>query len=293
MQINQGEVGESASILMNIGSIFYKKGAFDSAYVYCQKAISILKEFKNMKGLAEGYNNLGILYMHQKNFDMAITYLDSSVAINEKLQLRHSLAENYKTLGKIYYGMSDFKKSEYFALKSAAIAKENGMKKMLLNSALILYKLYKKEKKYQSALEYYLLAMEINDSLTNIENKKASMKSQLKYEYEKKAAADSVKAAEEKKVTEAQLKQEKTQRLALYGGLGLIGLFALFMVNRFRVTNKQKKLIEEQKRVVEQQKHLVEEKQKEILDSIHYAKRIQTALISSEHYMQKNLKRLN
>ena len=47
------------------------------------------------------------------------------------------------------------------------------------------------------------------------------------------------------------MKQEETQRYSLYGGLTLVLIFALFMVNRFRVTNNQKKLIEEQKRIAQ------------------------------------------
>ena len=95
---------------------------------------------------------------------------------------------------------------------------------------------------------------------------------------------------EEKKLTTVKLKQEKTQRYFLYGGLGLVGLFAIFMVNRFRVTNKQKKLIESQKIIVEQQKHIVDEKQKEVLDSIRYAKRIQQSLLPTEKYLERILK---
>ena len=130
-----------------------------------------------------------------------------------------------------------------------------------------------------------------DDNKNNEETKKASIKSQLKYDYEKKAAADSVKVAAEKRVVDAQLAQEKVQRYSLYAGLALVLIFALFMVNRFRITNKQKKLIEEQKILVELQKNLVEEKQKEILDSIYYASRIQNAIISSEFYISKELKK--
>ena len=65
------------------------------------------------------------------------------------------------------------------------------------------------------------------------------------------------------------------------------------MVNRFRITNKQKKLIEAQKKIVETQKLIVEEKQQEILDSIYYARRIQRALVTSEFAINKHLKRLN
>jgi glycerol-3-phosphate O-acyltransferase len=99
--------------------------------------------------------------------------------------------------------------------------------------------------------------------------------------------------AEERKVTAARLKSEKIQRYSLLAGLALLGIFALFIFNRFRVTAKQKKLIETQKEIVEKQKQIVEEKQQEILDSIHYAKRIQSALITSEYYIQKELKKLN
>jgi nucleosome binding factor SPN SPT16 subunit len=133
----------------------------------------------------------------------------------------------------------------------------------------------------------------MRDSLSNVETKKASIKNQLKYEYEKKATADSVQVVEEKKVVAAQLKQEKTQRYALYGGLCLVVIFALFMVNRFRVTAKQKKLIEAQKKFVEHQKQLVDEKQKEVLDSIRYAKRIQQSLLPSDKYIERILKELN
>ena len=61
----------------------------------------------------------------------------------------------------------------------------------------------------------------------------------------------------------------------------------IFVINRFRVTNKQKKIIEEQKGIVEKQKEIVEEKQKEVLDSIHYAKRIQLSLLPQEKYIDK------
>ena len=112
----------------------------------------------------------------------------------------------------------------------------------------------------------------------------------FQYEYGKKAAADSVKTSQERKVFNAQLKQEKTQRFALYGGILLVGLFGAFMFNRFKVTKKQNDLIQIQKAELQIQKELVEEHQKETLDSIHYAKRIQTALLPSDKYIEKHLK---
>lgn len=73
----------------------------------------------------------------------------------------------------------------------------------------------------------------------------------------------------------------------MYGGLILVFGFAVFAFNRFKVTQKQKKIIELQKDEVEKQKLLVEEKQKEVMDSIHYARRIQNSLLPSEKYIER------
>jgi len=98
-----------------------------------------------------------------------------------------------------------------------------------------------------------------------------------------------LRVAEEKKISELKLKQEKTEKQYLYVGLFAITLFGIFMFNRFRVTKKQKNIIEQQKVIVEQQKALVDEKQKEVIDSIRYAKRIQVSLMPSRKYLYKKL----
>jgi len=123
------------------------------------------------------------------------------------------------------------------------------------------------------------------------------MKNQLKYEYGKKTVADSLKVLEEKKLTSAQLKQEKTTRFGLFGGLILVIVFSIFIFNRFRITNKQKKVIElkeietqKQNEIITEQKHLVEEKHKEITDSINYAERIQRSFLATKEHLDANLK---
>jgi hypothetical protein len=90
---------------------------------------------------------------------------------------------------------------------------------------------------------------------------------------------------EERKVFDARIQQEKTQQMALYVVIGLVLIFSVFMYNRFRLTNKQK-------RIIELQKTIVEEKQKEVLDSIRYAKRIQNALLPRESYIQKTIQKI-
>jgi hypothetical protein len=138
----------------------------------------------------------------------------------------------------------------------------------------------------------------MNDSLVNLANKTASIRSQLKYEFERKAIADSVKVVEERTIINNKLEKEKTIRNGLRIGLfGLIAIviFILINLNKSRRANQEisikKRIAEEQRALVSKQKTIIEEKQKEILDSIHYAKRIQIALITSERNFGNLLKR--
>ncbi len=87
----------------------------------------------------------------------------------------------------------------------------------------------------------------------------------------------------------AKLKQEKTQFWFLVGGLLFTAAGLVIVINRFRLTQKQKMIIEHQKKEVDEAYDRLAEKNKEVLDSIYYARRIQRALITSERYISRNL----
>ena len=139
----------------------------------------------------------------------------------------------------------------------------------------------------------YELFITTRDSLESEANQKVVIQQEYKYAYEKQAAADSITNAEADKVKDALLTAEKAenkqhqleataqkqQAYFLYGGLVLALLFGGFIFNRFRVTSKQKGIIEQQKGKVDEAFDALEEKNREIMDSINYAKRIQSAIL--------------
>lgn len=115
-------------------------------------------------------------------------------------------------------------------------------------------------------------------------------------EQERKEAL--VKAAQEKKdaVAEEEIQKQKLVRNGFIGGLMLVLVFASFIYNRFKVTQKQKIIIEQkeketqhQNEIITEQKLLVEEKNREIVDSIEYALRIQTAILPPRKIVKQYL----
>ena len=150
--------------------------------------------------------------------------------------------------------------------------------------------------KYKEAYEYHVKFKQLTDSIFNAENSKQLGDMKTQFEVEKKEAELKVKSeAEQEKLKALATEEQKRQNVIIYavaGVLLLVILFSIFLFNRFRITQRQKKIIEEQKVLVDQAYESLHEKNKEVMDSINYASRIQRALLPSEKYLSNQLKKL-
>jgi tetratricopeptide (TPR) repeat protein len=286
----------------------------EKALEYYFMSLKIRTEINDKHGVANSLNNIGGVYSNlaaaekklgntnqeEQLIKKALDHYQQALIIQEEIKDKSGIATSLINIGIILQNQGKLMAAFTMTSKSLKISKELGFPRNIMSAASALKVLFKKQNKLKEALEMYELEIQMRDSINNSVTKKASVKKQFQYEYEKKAAADSVKHAEEQKVKnallqaqKAQLKQEKTQRLALYGGLGLIIAFLGFIVNRFRITQRQKAIIEKQKVLVDEAYGKLHEKNKEIIDSITYAQRIQRALITSERYIDHTLNRLS
>jgi tetratricopeptide (TPR) repeat protein len=285
--------------LSNLGFALHKQRKFEESNAVYEECLTIKEQLKDKRGVAQCLNNIGGTYTNLGQLRKGLEYLMKSLEMFEALHDKQWTAFTLNKIAISLLASGKLKEAQTYAERSLAIAKELGYPENLARAAEHLKLIYKKENNFSKALEMFELEITMKDSINNETNRKASIRSQLKYEYEKQAAADSVAHAKESDIKSAELsrqsaelKAKKNQQYALFGGLALVIIFAGFMFNRFKITQKQKVVIERQKDIVEEQKKLVEEKQREILDSIYYARRIQRALLASEKYMVKNLERL-
>ncbi len=334
-QLLKNKVGMSISF-NDLGTIYYEQGDLQKALEFFNKSLAIQTEIGDRLGESNSLNNLGLTYKTMGDIRKALSYYNSSLELQKKIGNRGAEAITLSNIGGVYNQLNDYSKAllyynkglaiqeeindkegvsatlnnianltlkegKYdqafaYASRGMALAEELGYPDKIRENALLLKNIYKHQHNTAKELEMYELYITMRDSISNETTRKESIRSQFRYEYEKMAAADSVKVAEEKKITAAQLKQERTQRFALYGGLAIVALFAAFMFNRFRVTQKQRNIISQQKEEVEQQRHeaeyqkeLVQLKQKEIIDSITYAKRLQNAILPPQEYISRYL----
>ncbi|WP_343631721.1 tetratricopeptide repeat protein [Fluviicola sp.] len=301
-----------ASCLNNIGVIYNEQEKYEKAAEYYERALVINKQLGDSSSLALSYSNVGSVYRSLKNYSKSIQYHQKSIDIYQALQDDYSLGMSFHFIGTAYFDMGDlqkalefneksipyYEKSEnviglpevfnimgkiydkkgdiqqaiYYNKKALELAKKVDAPAAMRESSFSLYGDYKKLGKFKDALEMHELYLVMRNRVTNEESQQELIKQELSYEFEKQQALD--KKEHEKKLAIAAEKEQQQKVIILAIGIGslLVLIFAIVVINRLRVTRRQKEIIEHQK-------DLVEEKQKEILDSITYAKRLQDAIL--------------
>lgn len=304
----------------NIGITYYNQKDFENSLKYNFKALHMAEEMGDKIGIARNITNIGIVYSDQKNYSQALEYDFKALKMAEESGYKQAIATLLGNIGTVYDSQGDFPKALDHHSKELKIMQEMGDKtgtalalgnigalylkhhdlkiaEEYLQKALSLSidihdlagqqqwhqglsDLYKIENEWKKSMEHYRQSVLARDSLFNEGNTKKTVQAQMNYEFDKKQAAE--KLEQEKR--DAIAKEEKRRQqlfLWLVGAVAAaIAAIALIIFRSWRITRKQKLVIEDQKLIVEQ-------KNKHITDSINYAKRIQDAILPSVEDMKK------
>ena len=293
----QEEIGGRSGIarsLNNIGVAYKNQGQGTEALEYFNRSFKIFEEIGNKLEIANSLHNIGVIYKTQSQLKEAMDYLSHSLKIREEIGDNEGIAGSLINIGDILHKQGQLKEALAYSLKSLTISQQIGSPERIKYAASLLSKIYERKSEGMKALEMYKLYIIMKDSINNEETQKASAQQQAKYAYEKQKVLDDaahekqkvVDAAEHDKLLAVEQEENEKQQiltLATAGGLGLVVVFLFFVMNRLKVTRKQKA-------VIEQQKEVVEEAHQEIKDSITYAKRIQSAILPPIKVVKEYLK---
>jgi serine phosphatase RsbU (regulator of sigma subunit) len=321
IQESIGNKGGVARAHISMGLIYRDLSQFDKALEECNKALKIEEELKAIDSQSEIWNylgmiykwsgdtlqaekayeksleygklgnhqynistatlNLGIIYQDKGEYEKAIRNYEESLAGFKKIGSMNGVSYALNCLAITCNLLGQPQKALKYARESHELCLQMEYPESLINSSQVLYDTYRRLGKYKEAFEMQSYHFMMKDSVMNIETQKKILKSQLEFEskqklleVEKVQEQQNLKAAEEKK-------QQQIIIVSVCIGLVLVIVFAVFMYKRFKITKRQKILIEQKEKETQQQKHLLEEKNKEITDSINYAKRLQEAILPS------------
>ena len=276
----------------NLGIVCEKKKEYAEALKYYVASLKITEELNEKQSSAHNYNNMGVVYDDLGKYDEALKSHLSALHLREEIGDKNGITSSYCNIGNVLTKQKKYKEAKEYLIKGKDLSIEIGAKENIKFSYKFLTNVEDSLGNYKSAFENHKMYILYRDSLDNEQTKRKSIQSSMQYEFDKKEIAAK---AEQEKLNAISAEEKQKQRIIIYavaGVLALVFVFTMFLLNRFRITRRQKLIIEQQKEKVDEAYERLHEKNKEVMDSIFYARRIQTALLPNENYINKSLTRL-
>lgn len=151
----------SKSILIiqinDIGRLYTLKNKLDSAKIYYQKAIPIIKENKLFKYIGDTHLGLGDIHLKKNNLDSALFYYEKALSISLKTKYVNAIKDSYQKIALAYEKKGDRNKSFEYLKKHSHIADSlaNANKKAVKISSDFILK--EKEAAFKNTTSYYIL----------------------------------------------------------------------------------------------------------------------------------------
>lgn len=269
-----------------IANDFIKLEQYKAAIPYMEKAMVLKRELNDTRAIATTLSSFAQVYTGMGNHDKALTYALQALQLDQQLKIVPEESQVDFTIGKIYVAKRDvkaatsyFNKSKTLALQAndsslaaAAVAElvnlqvtanqqketekklfnslqtslETGDKFTEINSYKFLSNFYAANKQYDKALSYNEKFHLANDSTTNNELQLQVKKLEQQYNVEKKEKEIAL-LKKEQELRRAELEKERTIKAGGFILAGLLVVIGFLVVNRYRVIQKGKRLVEIEK----------------------------------------------
>lgn len=223
--------------------------------------------------------------------ELTLSYLSESIEGLKEIN-ENEIVYPISTLGEYYVMEKDYNNAKINYLKAWGIANKNNLLAVKKDIANELYLICKKQNKFNEALNWHETYLLVKDSLSKKENQQSIGRQLAEFEYSNIRIEDSLQQLKKDEIQqikfsqqEKNIKNEKLKKYYLYGGLGVVSFLLLFLFRRFKITEKQKRLIELQKAEMEKKQIELSKTHLAIKDSINYSKRIQKAIFPSRNYI--------
>lgn len=222
------------------GKLYGRLNYYDTAYIQYTKALAFVDQTgKGTQYLSRLYNNISQVYSeHQKDFTKALEYLFRAVEINKQENSYSGLSFNYGNIAYAYTKIDNHEQSLLYARKMLEVARALDRPERIRNAYGQLHASFKGAGLPDSALQYYILADRLDDSLTNLAKTRQVMDLQTKYETGKKQLEI------ERLQVEGNTKNKRITILVI--GMVLLAAFVGCMIWLYQRVKKQRQQIAEQ-----------------------------------------------
>ena len=282
--------------LNNLGILYRKQGEIDKALEYYEKSLEAVKADNNLAAQINTMSNISNIFMEKEQYDTCEVLLKSCLSLSKQLNSPFRILNLQIRLGELYTKMGNYQavenilqtidtaNSEYLknydyqshfyllqgklnfhqksysaAIKSfkkyEQIASESQDIEGIMNANWLLFETSELQGNYQAALDYHILYKEYSDSILNDANQKTLMQNQMRYEFDKEKTVYDT----ERELLETKLSTQKTVRIGILILLFITLISAIYIINFYKLKNKQLQTDLENKRKIAEQANQIQQ----------------------------------
>lgn len=262
------------NICLNIGSMYGYMNNLPLAQSYFYKALAYYNQDAERDSITKAYifNNISDTYLYSDDIINAEKFSDKAFDIKLKYGNNDDKADAYLHRGEILSMKGEYNSAKNMFLQ-ALTYKDTLVPTVKLRMCYTqLSFVYDKLKDYKNESKFLKLKYRIKGYLDSASQASEINNIEIKNEFRQQTVNDSIQNIAQLKIRDVKIEQKK--RESVYGIIALLimSMLAFLFFKRYKLSQKQKLLIEEQKKIVDEKNH-------EITDSINYAKNLQDALI--------------
>ena len=126
---NIGQKEKEGMILLKIAKIYHQISKYKEAIQFYEKALGIMIQAGNNRGVGICYGNLGIVFQSVGQYTKAEEYLQKTLVITIEIGDKQGEAATYGNLATVFLSVGQYTKAEEYLHKALLIRKEIGDKK--------------------------------------------------------------------------------------------------------------------------------------------------------------------
>ncbi|MEM6346033.1 MAG: tetratricopeptide repeat protein [Bacteroidota bacterium] len=249
---DKGLLRASAFVNANLGYLWTSQNKNEEGLIYFQKAYQIHVE--NDLGSLGAYieRQLGSTLLTLQRWEEAEKLLLKGLAGSLQMGSPIEIAYAEYSLSTLYQKSGDWSKSYQYAQQAWAKSDTIPDLMLQLDVSKQLLANYIHFGQNTKAAKLYDQMLILQDSVYQEENKRALIEQEFQYEYRQKAYQDSVSTSTQLALKDQENTRRRTISNFLLAGLALMLLFGFILWNRFRLTRRQKRIIEQEKGKLDQ-----------------------------------------
>jgi two-component sensor histidine kinase len=264
-----------ASVNNNLGIVHELLGENEDALISFKESHSIYKRLKRENGIAITSNNIGNVFITLNELDSVLPYLDLANSLYSELNDTIGMCSVFINYGNYYFKISEDDKAVDYLRTALKISISQGLIEKEEKIYHYLSANYYKQKEYEIAFEYLLLADSLHNEIDSDDNEVRFQ--QLDEYYRDEASKQDIAIKElELKNSKNTLRNNQLFSFVLIVSLIIIISLLVFLYNRFKKINSIKLELENTNKQLHQinkdyRETLISKEEKEVLlQEIHH-----------------------